>query len=71
MFIFALDPMYVLNGTLGKKNYTNMLHYFIIFFLIFCISADLANFPNRGFPIWLKYVPGIEFRTDNEPFKVK
>ena len=20
--------------------------------------------------MWLKYVPGIEFRTDNEPFKV-
>jgi len=23
-----------------------------------------------GFPVWLKYVPGIEFRTDNKPFKV-
>uniref|UniRef100_A0A7N0TW98 Beta-galactosidase n=1 Tax=Kalanchoe fedtschenkoi TaxID=63787 RepID=A0A7N0TW98_KALFE len=22
-----------------------------------------------GFPVWLKYVPGVEFRTDNEPFK--
>ncbi|KAK3210505.1 hypothetical protein Dsin_015211 [Dipteronia sinensis] len=22
-----------------------------------------------GFPVWLKYIPGIEFRTDNEPFK--
>lgn len=22
-----------------------------------------------GFPVWLKYVPGITFRTDNEPFK--
>ncbi|KAF2318145.1 hypothetical protein GH714_001112 [Hevea brasiliensis] len=22
-----------------------------------------------GFPMWLKYVPGIEFRTDNAPFK--
>ncbi|GLT79076.1 hypothetical protein SLA2020_505830 [Shorea laevis] len=22
-----------------------------------------------GFPVWLKYVPGIEFRTDNAPFK--
>ncbi|WOK97010.1 beta-galactosidase-like [Canna indica] len=22
-----------------------------------------------GFPIWLKYVPGISFRTDNGPFK--
>ncbi|XP_015969664.1 beta-galactosidase 5 [Arachis duranensis] len=24
-----------------------------------------------GFPVWLKYVPGISFRTDNGPFKVK
>ncbi|XP_042042669.1 beta-galactosidase 3-like [Salvia splendens] len=22
-----------------------------------------------GFPVWLKYIPGITFRTDNEPFK--
>ncbi|CAN6457178.1 unnamed protein product [Victoria cruziana] len=22
-----------------------------------------------GFPVWLKYVPGISFRTNNEPFK--
>lgn len=25
----------------------------------------------RGFPVWLKYVPGIEFRTNNQPFKVR
>ncbi|GMP37811.1 hypothetical protein CsSME_00009331 [Camellia sinensis var. sinensis] len=24
-----------------------------------------------GFPVWLKYVPGISFRTDNEPFKTE
>lgn len=23
-----------------------------------------------GLPVWLKYVPGISFRTDNEPFKM-
>ncbi|KAI3461948.1 hypothetical protein Pfo_018611 [Paulownia fortunei] len=23
-----------------------------------------------GFPVWLKYVPGIRFRTDNDPFKM-
>ncbi|EPS69033.1 beta-galactosidase, partial [Genlisea aurea] len=23
-----------------------------------------------GFPVWLKYVPGISFRTNNEPFKL-
>lgn len=24
----------------------------------------------RGFPYWLKEIPGIVFRTDNQPFKV-
>jgi hypothetical protein len=23
----------------------------------------------RGFPLWLHFIPGIKFRTDNEPFK--
>ncbi|KAL0410509.1 UNVERIFIED_CONTAM: Beta-galactosidase [Sesamum latifolium] len=31
---------------------------------------DLVKFIKLGFPVWLKYVPGIEFRTDNQPFKV-
>lgn len=25
---------------------------------------------NSGFPLWLHFIPGVEFRTDNEPFKV-
>lgn len=28
-----------------------------------------AEWNYGGFPVWLKYVPGIEFRTDNGPFK--
>nr|KAJ0194160.1 hypothetical protein LSAT_V11C800452970 [Lactuca sativa] len=24
-----------------------------------------------GFSVWLKYVPSIRFRTDNEPFKIE
>jgi beta-galactosidase GanA len=24
-----------------------------------------------GFPVWLKYIPGISFRTDNGPFKAQ
>ncbi|CAA0834966.1 Beta-galactosidase 12 [Striga hermonthica] len=24
-----------------------------------------------GFPVWLKYIPGMEFRTDNKPFKME
>jgi hypothetical protein len=25
----------------------------------------------RGFPLWLHFIPGIKFRTDNEPFKAE
>lgn len=39
-----------------------------------CLSFDFLfmvfHLMYRGFPVWLKYVPGIRFRTDNEPFKV-
>ncbi|KAK2645386.1 hypothetical protein Ddye_020581 [Dipteronia dyeriana] len=28
-----------------------------------------ADWNFGGFPVWLKYIPGIEFRTDNEPVK--
>ncbi|KAF7829626.1 beta-galactosidase 5-like [Senna tora] len=28
-----------------------------------------AEWNYGGFPVWLKYVPGISFRTDNGPFK--
>ncbi|KAK9267906.1 hypothetical protein L1049_010343 [Liquidambar formosana] len=25
----------------------------------------------NGFPVWLKYVPGINFKTENEPLKIE
>ena len=25
----------------------------------------------RGFPLWLHFIPGVKFRTDNEPFKAE
>ncbi|MCD7462852.1 hypothetical protein HAX54_049468 [Datura stramonium] len=33
-------------------------------------SPGKSGFWCRGFPVWLKYVPGIKFRADNQPFKV-
>ena len=24
----------------------------------------------KGFYVWLKYVPGVSFKTNNEPFKI-
>ncbi|KAJ8432740.1 hypothetical protein Cgig2_015658 [Carnegiea gigantea] len=29
-----------------------------------------AEWNYGGFPLWLHFIPGIQFRTDNEPFKV-
>ncbi|KAF5943452.1 hypothetical protein HYC85_017529 [Camellia sinensis] len=28
-------------------------------------------FLNNGFPFWLHFIPGIQFQTDNEPFKAE
>ncbi|KAL6565476.1 Beta-galactosidase 3 [Orobanche hederae] len=33
------------------------------------VKEKLWSLDQKGFPVWLKYVPGISFRTDNEPFK--
>uniref|UniRef100_A0A1J3FJZ3 Beta-galactosidase n=1 Tax=Noccaea caerulescens TaxID=107243 RepID=A0A1J3FJZ3_NOCCA len=30
-----------------------------------------AEWNYGGFPVWLHFIPGIKFRTDNEPFKVE
>ncbi|KAH9321654.1 hypothetical protein KI387_016293, partial [Taxus chinensis] len=30
-----------------------------------------AEWNYGGFPVWLHFVPGIQFRTDNEPFKTE
>eukprot|EP00250_Pteridium_aquilinum_P015845 c22797_g1_i1 orf=77-2668(+) len=30
-----------------------------------------AEWNYGGFPMWLHFIPGIEFRTDNEPFKAE
>ncbi|THG04590.1 hypothetical protein TEA_004668 [Camellia sinensis var. sinensis] len=35
----------------------------------FLVQFTIQEAPLRGFPVWLKYVPGIAFRTDNGPFK--
>lgn len=41
-----------------------------ILYLYLCNSPSRVSIICRGFPVWLRDVPGIEFRTDNAPFKV-
>ncbi|XP_021291339.1 beta-galactosidase 9 [Herrania umbratica] len=40
-----------------------------LYFLLRIGPYVCAEWNFGGFPVWLRDVPGIEFRTDNEPFK--
>ena len=68
--IFALGLMFVQSGILGNDKFT----FFFFFMMGLCSQIHFFThffvFGLRGFPVWLKYVPGISFRTDNKPFKV-
>lgn len=46
---------------------SSLINNFLPFFFQSLIKFQ---FLNSGFPVWLHFVPGIVFRTDNEPFKV-
>lgn len=71
MSIFALALMFVLNGILGNMRINFLWFLIITNFACLFFNNNFVIFNCRGFPVWLKYVPGISFRTDNEPFKVK
>lgn len=61
--------MFVPSGILGKyKNVCskNKRIFSLEFLNLFIHVSDFF----RGLPVWLKYVPGMVFRTDNGPFKV-
>ncbi|CAA7062201.1 unnamed protein product [Microthlaspi erraticum] len=34
-------------------------------------SSSISKNKDSGFPVWLKYIPGISFRTDNGPLKCR
>lgn len=38
--------------------------------ILWDLSSNYAWCMFRGFPVWLRDIPGIEFRTDNALFKV-
>lgn len=44
--------------------------YFSISAEFYCVIVFLFQLLNSGFPLWLHFIPGIQLRTDNEPFKV-
>ena len=77
-----IGPYVCAEWNFGYSLLTYDLHLFLsllIFLALLNETLDFAptfslvliyNASCRGFPVWLKYVPGISFRTDNEPFKV-
>ena len=42
-----------------------------LFFLLRIGPYACAEWNFGGFPVWLRDIPGIEFRTDNEPYKAE
>lgn len=66
------DHMFVPNGLTGNYFSSNVK----MFWFITITSSIFHNWINsafcvcRGFPVWLQHIPGIEFRTYNQPFMV-
>lgn len=49
------------------KTWVELFSLFIYFMFLCCFVIHFCS----GFPVWLRDIPGIEFRTDNEPYKVE
>ncbi|KAG6524833.1 hypothetical protein ZIOFF_014777 [Zingiber officinale] len=59
--ILILGSIHYPRSTLEVLSHKKSFFYLLIFYII----------SKEGFPVWLKYVPRIIFRTDNEPFKIE
>jgi len=65
MCIYGLVHTHVLNGTTGK-----IWSLYVFFHKEVNIWSWPLTFLSSGFPLWLHFIPGIQFRTDNKPFEV-
>lgn len=52
-------------------KFIKVVHNAGLFFFLRIGPYVCAEWNFGGFPVWLKFVPGIEFRADNGPFKEK
>lgn len=68
------DRMFAQNGLMGncyyRSNITLFKFYDYHFTNITCTEWISYFCVCRGFPVWLHHIPGIEFRTYNQPFMV-
>ena len=71
--LFSFHLFYVLKIKIEEDS-TLLMHWVSSVALVsaqFIILFFLLYYGNcSGFPVWLRDIPGIQFRTDNDPFKV-
>ncbi|XP_051152591.1 beta-galactosidase-like isoform X2 [Andrographis paniculata] len=61
---------YNFQGRFDLVKFIKLAHQAGLYVLLRIGPYVCAEWNFGGFPVWLKYEPGIEFRTNNEPFKV-
>ncbi|CAN6568042.1 unnamed protein product [Malus baccata var. baccata] len=54
----------------GSCFYDDQLTFQYFLKKFYCVIVFVFQIFNSGFPLWLHFIPGIQLRTDNEPFKV-
>ncbi|EOY05200.1 Beta galactosidase 9 isoform 1 [Theobroma cacao] len=60
---------YTFEGRFDLVKFVKLVGDSGLYFLLRIGPYVCAEWNFGGFPVWLRDVPGIEFRTDNEPFK--
>nr|Q00662.1 RecName: Full=Putative beta-galactosidase; Short=Lactase; AltName: Full=SR12 protein; Flags: Precursor [Dianthus caryophyllus]CAA40459.1 CARSR12 [Dianthus caryophyllus] len=65
------EGKYYFEGRYDLVKFIKLIHQAGLFVHLRIGPFACAEWNFGGFPVWLKYVPGIEFRTDNGPFKEK
>ncbi|MBA0664474.1 hypothetical protein Goklo_004463 [Gossypium klotzschianum] len=65
----AVRGQYNFEGRFDLVKFVKLVGDNGLYFLLRIGPYVCAEWNFGGFPVWLRDIPGIEFRTDNEPFK--
>ncbi|KAL9175234.1 hypothetical protein ABFS82_02G102300 [Erythranthe guttata] len=64
----AIDTYYNFEGRCDLIRFIKLVHEAGLYLHLRIGPYICAEWNFGGFPVWLKYVPGIGFRTDNSSF---